>query len=213
MLRLGSAGGLVLRAEGRGRPLRAVVSITDRPTPPALHLRLRTPLGIGLKSDLLCYLLGQRGGLATVDEASGALGYTERNTRIAADDLVDAEFAVRVDYSRHTTYAVRGESWAWLLASGVETDASEPPDSPRWQNWAESFAFLAHVVIAARRAEQGWSDYIIDSRARDLVKVHYPRLIRGRVLTWNGQMARESSGLEALQRVVSESACAMRLAL
>lgn len=181
--------------------------------PPMLQLRLRTALGIGLKSDLLCYLLGQRDSLSTSEDQAHALGYTERNTRIAADDLVDAGFAVRDDYSPHTTYAVRGESWTRLLASGVETDTSEPPASVRWHNWSEAFAFLAHVVVTARRAEQGWSDYVIESRARDLVEVHYPRLIRGRVLTWNGQMARESSGLEALQRVVSESVSAMRLAL
>ena len=50
-------------------------------------------------------------------------------------------------------------------------------------------------------------------RAGDLVEQHYPKLIRARVLTWNGQMARESSGLDALRRIVDESVSAMELAL
>jgi hypothetical protein len=181
--------------------------------PALLQLRLRTALGIGLKSDLLCYLIGQCGGLSTTEDQASALGYTERNTRIAADDLVHAAFAIRDDYSPRTTYVVRNEAWAPLLTLFSEGSTAASTNAPRWQNWSATFAFLAHVIVTARRAEQGWSDYVIDSRARDLVEVHYPRLIRARVLTWNGQMARESSGIDSLKRIVSETASAMRLAL
>jgi hypothetical protein len=181
--------------------------------PPALQLRLRTALGIGLKSDLLCYLLGQRGRLATAAEASSALGYTERNTRIAADDLVDAGFAVRDDYSPHTTYVIRAESWTHLLFASAETGAGSSTDTPHWRNWSALFSFLAQVLATVRRAQQGWSDYVIESRARDLVEEHYPRLIRARVLVWNGQMARESSGLDSLRRIVDESVSALQLVL
>ncbi len=180
--------------------------------PPALQLRLRTALGIGLKSDLLCYLLGQRGALSTTAEQANALGYTERNTRSAADDLVDAGFAARDDYSPQTTYRLHAEPWMQMLASGAEPHTSASPELPRWQSWSTIFAFLAHVIAAARRAEQGWSDYVVESRSRDLVEVHYPQLIRGRVLTWHGQMARESSGADALQRIVSQTVSMMQLA-
>jgi hypothetical protein len=182
--------------------------------PPALQLRLRTAFGVGLKSDLLCYLLGRRDALTTVDELSDALGYTERNTRIAADDLVDAGLALRDDYSPQTTYRIRHEAIEWLV--GGRTDSAvglESPGAVRWQNWSIPFAFLANVRAASNRAEQGWSDYVIQSRARDLIDLHYPRLIRSRVLVWDAQITDGMNGLHALDRLVQNCAGAMHAAL
>ncbi len=174
---------------------------------------MRTAFGIGLKSDILCYLLGQRGSVATSSDVSNAIGYTERNTRTAGDDLVEAGLAVRDDYSPQTTYGVPAPAWTQLLSTAVHVDADSLPDVARWRNWFEVFAFLAHVLVTAGRAKHGWSDYVIESRARDLVEEHYPRLIRAGVLTWNGQMARESSGLDSLRRIRDESVSALDLAL
>jgi hypothetical protein len=177
---------------------------------PALQLRLRTAFGVGLKSDLLCCLLGQGTESATLADVSTALGYTERNTRIAADDLVDAGFAVRDDYSPRTTYRIDVGSREWFLGSSATVSTTDiPPRTLRWQSWSTAFSFLAHVIVTARRAEQGWSDYVIQSRARDLVETHFPQLIRGKALHWDGRMARESSGLDALERVVSATVGAM----
>ncbi len=181
--------------------------------PPMLQLRLRSALGIGLKSDLLCYLLGQRADRATTADLSNALGYTDRNTRIAADELVDAGFVVRDDYSPTTTYGMHTQSWAQLLSSGTGANATSSSEIPRWQNWSDVFVFLAHVIAMARRAQEGWSDYVVASRARDLVEQHYARLIRGGVLVWNDRMTRETQGLDALQQIVNESVAAMRVAL
>jgi len=95
----------------------------------------------------------------------------------------------------------------------VHADADSLTDVARWRNWSEVFAFLDHVLVTAGRAKEGWTDYVIESRARDLVENHYPRLIRAGVLTWNGQMARESSGLDALRRIMDESVSALKLAV
>ena len=181
--------------------------------PPMLQLRLRTAFGIGLKSDLLCFLLGQRGALSTTEDQASALGYTERNTRAAAADLVDAGFATRDDYSAQTTYRLHSESWMHLLSSGAPPHANASTEAPRWRSWSTMFAFLTHVMVTARRAEQGWSHYVIESRARDLVEAHYPQLIRSQVLVWHWQMAPESSGLDALQWLVQATASAMHESL
>jgi hypothetical protein len=177
--------------------------------PPTLQLRLRAAFGVGLKSDLLCYLIGQQSAGASVADLSNALGYTERNVRAAADDLAGAGLVGRDDYSPQTAYMLPLAPWRALLATddAPVANASWPA---RWVNWADLFAFLANVIELAHRADDRWTDYVIESRARDLVETHYPRLIRGRALSWNGQMARESRGLDALERIVSDSVGSMR---
>jgi hypothetical protein len=180
---------------------------------PMLQLRLRTAFGVGLKSDLLCYLLGQHEHLSTTADLAGALGYTERNTRAAADDLVTAGLAIRDDYSPRTTYSVRGGAWSALLVAHAAAEPTTPRQLPRWQNWRDAFAFLAHVVATANRADEGWTDYVIESRARDLVESHYPVLIRGRTLVWDEAVAREPSGLRALKQIVSQTVEAMQASL
>lgn len=206
-------GKLAAKARDADEPRRKDLGPLRLLNPPMLQLRLRSALGIGLKSDLLCYLLGQRADRATTADLSNALGYTERNTRIAADELVDAGFVVRDDYSPAMSYGMHTQSWAQLLSSGTDADAASSSEIPRWQNWSDVFAFLTHVIGMARRAHDGWSDYVVASRARDLVDQHYARLIRGGVLVWNDRLTRETQGLDALQQIVNESVAAMRVAL
>lgn len=98
-LRLSKLGVHTNAAAPRNKPLGELRLLN----PPAIQLRLRAAFGVGLKSDLLTYLLCQHDQPSRLSDLAASLAYTERNTRVAADDLVDAGFAARDDYSAQIT--------------------------------------------------------------------------------------------------------------
>ena len=49
------------------------------------------------------------------------------------------------------------------------------------------------------------STYVVGSKSRDLIELHYPLLIRARVLEWSGQMVERVDPLSALDRLVTET--------
>jgi hypothetical protein len=138
---------------------------------PSLQLRLRAAFGVGTKSDLLAFLLALRGAEATVAAIAEATAYSTRALRTAAEELVLAGFAKRVDASP-VAYCVDHRAWAGLLhlrnPMGVRG-----PEVPAWRYWASVFAFLADVLDWTAEAEAAeWSAYVASSRARDLVRDH-----------------------------------------
>ena len=171
--------------------------------PPALYLRFRTAFGVGLKSDLLTCAVCRQERSATVAQLATFVAYSERNTRAAADDLVDAGLLVRDDYSPQQTYRAAPGDWAAFLSFGAD-DSPNVTRVPRWQPWSVLFAFLAHVADTARRSEtHAWSDYVCSSRARDIVELHYPTLIRAEVAEWSGVMPGKGEPLAELDRLVA----------
>lgn len=67
-------------------------SDAPRLTPaPVLMLRLRAGFGVSAKADVLTYLLGIGGNLATVQSMAEATGYTEATARGAASDMALAD--------------------------------------------------------------------------------------------------------------------------
>lgn len=171
--------------------------------PPALYFRFRKAFGVGLKSDLLACTVCRQDRSATVAQLASFMAYSERNTRSAADDLVDAGFLVRDDYSPRQTYRAAPGDWSTFLSFGAP-EAASVPHVPRWQPWATLFAFLAHVADAGQRSEtQGWSDYVTHSRARDLIEHHYPEFLKAEIAQWSGTMPGKVEPLAELDRLVA----------
>ena len=138
---------------------------------PALLLRLRAGFGVGARADVLAFLLAQRGAEAPVSAIAGATGYSGSGVRTAAEEMVLAGFAKRVE-AAPTAYCADHRAWAGVLQLRV-TSSAKGPEVPPWRYWATVFAFLAGVDAWAAEAEEAeWSAYVASSRARDLVEDH-----------------------------------------
>lgn len=138
---------------------------------PALLLRLRAGFGVGAKADLLAFLLGLRGASASVSLMAAATAYSGRAMRTAAEEMAQAGFVERLD-TAPVTYVADHAAWAGVLRL-FRLNAQRTPDVPQWRYWSVVFAFLAEVDCWAREAEEeGWSEYVASSRARDLVADH-----------------------------------------
>ena len=101
-------------------------------TPPALWLRLRTLLGVGVKADVAARLLS--GGAATVSEAAAALDYTASALRSALADLSDGGWVDGAGRPRR--YHIDAAAWAALLGQEV----------PAWHPWAATLSALLDVA-------------------------------------------------------------------
>ena len=150
----------------------------DTPTvthPAALMLRLRAGFGVGVKTDLLTYLLGRGRSGATIKEAQNALLYTAPALRTAAAEMALAAM-VQPDKDRPVRYVADAVPWNLFVEKGNTTTlvARTGIMLPVWYDWAHIFAFLSHVLSWAERAlTAGSTPYVLSSRARDLV---LPRL-------------------------------------
>ncbi len=139
-------------------------------------LRLRAGFGVGVKADVLTFLLGIGGTPATVKEVVRATAYTDRSVRTAAGEMALAGMIHRLP-ERPARYRVEPESWLRLLFSTETGDqpasARRADDSPHWRYWAQLLAFLLAVVEwqSFPRGDQV-TDYVLSSQARDLYYHH-----------------------------------------
>ncbi len=164
--------------------------------PPALLLRLRAGFGVGVKADLLTFLLGMGGERISTKQAGRALGYTEAAVRTAAQEMAVARFLEETP-DRPALYAADPEAWAGPLGF-----AGGPP---RWRYWSELFAFLAGVLAWAEEGRRsGWSLYVWSSRGRDLCERRRQELDTLRIRCPGGQ--RGDAYLEAFLGTVREAA-------
>ncbi len=92
--------------------------------PPALLLRLRIGFGVGIKADVLGFLLGRAGARATIREIAASSGYHERAVRRAVEEMSAARFLVPGRTSP-VSYGVDPEGWANVLEL--------PHDPPLWR--------------------------------------------------------------------------------
>lgn len=166
---------------------------------PALLLRLRAGFGGGARADVLAFLLAQRGAEAPVSGIAGATGYSGSAVRTAAEEMVLAGFAQRLD-GAPAAYCVDHRAWAGPLQLRP-TASSKGPDVPPWRYWASVFAFLAAVEAWAAEAEAvEWSPYVASSRARDLVEDHARSLATARLRLPDPREPGGAAFLEDLER-------------
>jgi hypothetical protein len=132
--------------------------------PPALMLRLRLAFGVGIKADVLAFLLGMAGGRCTVQQVARATRYYPRAVRRALEELAAARFVMAAP-SAPISYQVDDKAWSAVLS----LSGGPPP----WRPWQDVFPFLSHLLAwleapATARA----SDYLLSSKARDLAEAH-----------------------------------------
>jgi hypothetical protein len=131
----------------------------------ALMVRLRRGLGVNVRTDVLTYLLGQRGESITVRVMARALRYTEAGIRRAADDLAAARIIhATVDY-QPATYSVDSNAWSRALELTQE--------SLVWRSWHEIFSLTAELGDWARTSRgKKVSTYALDTLGWELVDRH-----------------------------------------
>jgi hypothetical protein len=150
----------------RDKDLRAHLSSHE---PAALMLRLRLGLGVGIKADVLAYLLGSSGAHQTVPAIAVATGYYQRAVRRAVEDLAAGGF-VNAAVTSPASYRIERGAWRELLGLGE--------DPPTWRPWSVWFAFVSQLQDWAERQAAGptVSDYVLSSRARDFLDGQRPKL-------------------------------------
>jgi hypothetical protein len=128
-----------------------------------LMLRLRLGFGVGIKADVVSYLIGLAGARSTVQQIALATAYYGRAVRRALEELVAAGF-VEARPTAPASYRVDLAKWADLLA--ITSD-----DPPAWRPWASVYAFVAALDAWSRRPAPE-SQFVLASEARDLVAQH-----------------------------------------
>lgn len=157
---------LASRAVPRRRPEREKHATPVLEGGPPLMLRLRLGLSVGIKPDVIAFLIGMAGGKATVQEIARAIAYHARAVRRGAEELSAAGF-IEVRPTAPVSYRADLSRWAQLL--GID-----PRDPPAWRSWAAMYAFVAAVGEWGKKLPD--SNYVLASEARDLLSKYGPML-------------------------------------
>lgn len=136
--------------------------------PATLLLRLRAGFGVSAKSDVLAFLLALDGEPAAPRGIARAVGYADKNVRVAARELVMGGFLEERD-SYPVGYASRPGLARGLVRLLSWDDSAEAV--PGWIHWGGVFAFL--LSVASWGASDGPANrYVLSSQARDLFEAH-----------------------------------------
>lgn len=169
---------------------------------PALMLRLRAGLGLGIKADVLTYLLGVHGAPVPLKGIALATGYTLRGIRKAAEEMAIGGFVQQADESP-VAFSADHRAWADVLGLN-ESRPGGRAGVPPWRYWSLIYGFLVAVDEWAATAQAGdWSDYVASSRARDLVQDHAPRMRLARIDLPDPREATGAAYLEDFWRALS----------
>lgn len=133
----------------------------------ALMLRLRAAFGVGVKADLLTYMLCLDGEPRSAPDVADAIGYTDKTVRLALRDLHLAglieEFS---DYP--VTYATRPAS----ARTFMHVLYGRKVDVPEWCPWSRVYGFLMQLSTWRQDSSITGSAYIASSHARDLFSTY-----------------------------------------
>jgi hypothetical protein len=149
---------------------------------PALMLRLRAAFSVGVKADLLAFLLGQpyRTSLAA---ATAGLGYSTPTVFRALQDLHSAAFVQAAELPTATEYWVDTAQWHSVLGGQSAL--------PRWGFWRELLAYACAAVQLMKDSERrSLTHYATGVRIRDLATQHQAGLARAGVLDPGSQLPR-----------------------
>ena len=130
-------------------------------SPATLMLRLRAAFGVGLKADLLTFLLGQR-YRTTVATAANALGYSTAHVFRGFQDLLVARLVQTTDMPAAAQYSIPFRGWATLF--GLE-------DVPDWRPLRETAGYALRLLGWIRqRKSRTVTDYAAAAAFRELVE-------------------------------------------
>lgn len=133
--------------------------------PSALMLRLRLAFGVGVKADLLSFLLANNAHAFTIRDIAEAVGYTVASVRRAAGDLASSRFLLleRGDSAR---YGIALHAWRPLLGWGDEVAVG-------WGAWRARFAAVNAITHWADSSQgHPLSAYAFAVRCRTLLSEH-----------------------------------------
>jgi hypothetical protein len=156
---MGSDGG----PDARSNVLWAAYPATWHPT--SLMLRLRLGFGIGIVSDLLCYLISMHGDWSSAASISRAIDFSPYSVRRNADDMASAGI-LETTGEKPVRYRINDLGWGQLLEI-------QPNDIAGWRYWNELYAFAADYLARSSSVEWGEaSSYLLSTKQRDLVEGH-----------------------------------------
>jgi hypothetical protein len=139
-------------------------------------LRMRAAFGVGAKSDVLTYLIGQQGSQATVLVISRAVGYTTTAARSALKDMSLARLVRETD-EHPARYRTAHQPWVDLL----DLDSRGGREGPRWITWSRLFGLLVSAFRIAERVAAGENEHVAASAARDALEEAAPALEAHRI--------------------------------
>ncbi len=143
----------------------------------AIMLRVRLGFGVGVKADLITYLLARLHEWATVREISEATAYTHAAVRRAAEDLAAARLVESLE-GQPASYRITYEPWRALL--GLE----ERP--PRWASWQDRFVFTSAFLRWADAASaRPLTVYALGTQGREFLEQYRSALERDLVVRWS----------------------------
>jgi hypothetical protein len=145
--------------------------------PASLAIRLRLAFGVGVKADILAFLLTDGGeAWSTIRQIADALGYPARSIRGPADDLSASRF-IQSRESQPTGYRADPSVWKALL----EIDDA----IPRWGSWRHRFAFAIDFLAWSRRAiDHPMTPYALGAQGRALLESHRAAFERDLLSVW-----------------------------
>ena len=148
----------IVNRDGRGvvpgtTPLTRVCLVDDA----ALTLRLRQAFGVGVKADVLAYLLARIDEGVALREICEAVACSPATAYVVAEELSAARLVRSLD-GQPPSYRATHESWKPLL--GFE---NRPP---RWAGWSHRYVFLTALLNWADTASR-WPVKSSASEARD----------------------------------------------
>lgn len=141
--------------------------LRDRTT---LLLKLRLAFGVGIKADALGFLVGLAGARFAVRSVAERLGYEERPTRRALEDLAAAGL-IAMEATSPVSYRADLDRWSELFGFNRN-------DPPLWRNWRELYLIVAALMDWLEHASSDWSAYVLGSRLRDQFETLEPALLR-----------------------------------
>jgi hypothetical protein len=158
-LRWRSIAGKARPKPARSKDLEATPTLTE---PPTLLLRLRLGFGVGIKADVLTFLLGRAGARATIRQIATSTGYYERAVRRAVEEMAAARLLVPAR-TAPASYSANPDAWSSVLEL--------PGDPPLWRYWNENYSFVINLLEWFAAGKDA-SPYLMSSRARDLMETH-----------------------------------------
>ena len=168
---------------------------------PGLMLRLRSGLGVGVRADVLAYLMGLHGASSPLREIALATGYSARGIRRAAEEMSLGGLLRQAEASP-AAFSADHRAWAAVLGMN-EAPSGGRAGVPPWRYWSLVYGFMLAVDEWAADAEDGsWSEYVASSRARDLVQDHAPRLHLARIDLPDPRLANGAAYLDDFARAV-----------
>ena len=173
--REGQRHGVVIRS---GKPWAVKSRAVRAPLtePSTLLLRLRLGFGVGVKADVLGFLLGTRDEWIIIREIAEATAYSPVAVRRAVDDLAAARL-VLVSEVQPAGYRTERKDWVPLLRLH---------GPPVWLNWHQRFTFVSAFLAWADSVEKRpLSAYAFGAQGRELLEQHRRAFGHHQLVVWS----------------------------